>query len=80
MMIFPMMKMPKNIYRINDMIDLEVDPKVIKDAIATSTHMKTGTRQKLLDRVDKDLETHIKEGMKKGMIISINRLLRAREL
>ncbi len=56
----------KEYIRINDLISLGADPRVIKDAIAGSTHLKTGTRQKLLDRVDKDLETHIKEGMKKG--------------
>ena len=53
----------ENYIRINKMIDLGVDPKTIKDSIATTTHMKVGTRFKLLDRVDTEIEKDIKAGM-----------------
>jgi len=56
----------QNYIRINKMIDLGVDPKVIKDTIATTVDMKTATRYKLIDRVDNELEGAVKQGMKAG--------------
>ena len=49
--------------RLNKMIDEGEDPEKIQKEIIKTNHLKSGTAFKLLDRLDKNLETDVKHGI-----------------
>ena len=49
--------------RLNKMIDDGTDPSEVQKEIVKSGHIKSGTAFKLLDRLDKNLETDVRHGI-----------------